>query len=423
MSNPTMSNPICAVAAPVLADPCARLANVLQSDGLVTTGCSSSLHPAGSLRVRRVAAAAEIAALAGDWNRLAGDVPFRRPDWLEPWWRHYRLPDWELFVLVVEDAASRVVGLAPWYLASTPGQGRVLRFLGSGEVCSEYLTVSSQAGMERATATALAEWLSGEASDDWDLLELSPVESGDPGLKELVAQFAERGHTVHQRPGMDCWRIELPSSWDEYLEMLSSSRRKKIRQSLRRDFDTGKAQTHLLTSSADVERCFEMFVDLHQRRRRSLGQPGCFASRKFSEFHREIIRRFLALSKLRLMWTQFEGRPVAAEYDLVGGEVVYYYQTGIDPDLADLNPGSLEMIGSLKGAIEQGYRSFDFLRGDEAYKASWGALPRPMVETRIVARRSMARLRHAAWLAREGVRVWAKRGFESIVRPASRAAK
>jgi hypothetical protein len=31
----------------------------------------------------------EIASLAETWNALAGDIPFRRWEWLGAWWRHY----------------------------------------------------------------------------------------------------------------------------------------------------------------------------------------------------------------------------------------------------------------------------------------------------------------------------------------------
>jgi CelD/BcsL family acetyltransferase involved in cellulose biosynthesis len=67
------------------------------------------------------------------------------------------------------------------------------------------------------------------------------------------------------------------------------------------------------------------------------------------------------------------------------------------------------MIGSLRRAIDEGCRSFDFLRGDEAYKCSWGAKPCPTIETRIIARRGLAGVRHSAWLARQQLRQWAKR--------------
>jgi CelD/BcsL family acetyltransferase involved in cellulose biosynthesis len=210
---------------------------------------------------------------------------------------------------------------------------------------------------------------------------------------------------------MSCWSVELASSWDEFLATLNSSRRAKIRQALRKHFDSRQAISHRLTDPADLDRRFEMIVDLHQRRHRGLGQPGCFASRQFTNFHREMSRRFLAAGKLRLMWTELAGRPIAAEYDFVGGKTVYYYQTGIESDAIKVGPGWIGMIGSMQDAIESGYRNFDFLRGDEAYKFSWGARPRPTVETRIVALRAAARVRHAVWLAGANVRRWVKQGL------------
>jgi CelD/BcsL family acetyltransferase involved in cellulose biosynthesis len=68
----------------------------------------------------------------------------------------------------------------------------------------------------------------------------------------------------------------------------------------------------------------------------------------------------------------------------------------------------MSTVGSLRAAIEQGYAAFDFMRGDEAYKSSWGARARPTLETRIIARRPSAQLRHTAWLTRRQMRRWAK---------------
>ncbi len=112
--------------------------------------------------------------------------------------------------------------------------------------------------------------------------------------------------------------------------------------------------------------------------------------------------------QLRMVWTELAGRPIAAEYDFTGGSAVYYYQTGIEPTAQAVSPGWLGMIGSLKLAIEQGYRRFDFLRGDEPYKASWGAAPEALREIRIVGRRPAAQLRHAMWLAQTNLRGWVK---------------
>jgi CelD/BcsL family acetyltransferase involved in cellulose biosynthesis len=401
-SSPAGDNPPAIVAPP---------SDLAPSDPSRADSPRSSGDPLARLRVREITTEDRLAAIAEQWNSLAADVPFRTFDWLVPWWRHFRRPAASLFVLGVEDQNGQLRGLAPWYIESTTGRGRVIQFLGTGEVCSDYLTVLSQPGYEQLVAVALCEWLCGEGGEAWDLIELIGVEAGDPCVSALVEQFAARDHTIHQQPGMDCWRVALSSTWDAFLDTLHSSRRAKVRQALRKHFDNGQAVVRLLTHPSELERRFEMFVDLHQRRRHGLGQPGCFASRPFSDFHREISRRFFAAGKLRLLWTELAGRPIAAEYGFVGGDTVYYYQTGIEPEAIKVGPGWIGMIGSLKQAIEAGYRNFDFLRGDEAYKTSWGARPRAMLETRIVARRASARLRHAIWLARGNVRNWMKHGF------------
>ena len=74
-------------------------------------------------------------------------------------------------------------------------------------------------------------------------------------------------------------------------------------------------------------------------------------------------------------------------------------------------PGKLINLAILRQAIEHGYRAFDFLRGDEPYKARFGAQPRPSVEFRVVPRRTVAQLRHNLWLAGNNVKEWVKRGI------------
>ena len=59
------------------------------------------------------------------------------------------------------------------------------------------------------------------------------------------------------------------------------------------------------------------------------------------------------------------------------------------------------MVTNLKSAIAQGYREFDFLRGDEDYKLHWGADPRPSLQIRIVPPHAIARTRHRLWLTGE----------------------
>lgn len=365
----------------------------------------------------------DLPAIADEWNALAADRAFRRHEWLATWWRHYRTSDDELWIVALRDAAGSLVGLAPWYLRRRAWSGRVVRFLGSGKVCSEYLTVLCRAGAEAAVARRLAEWLVDEARDRWDLIELSGIDRGDAAMADLLEQMRLRGHLVHERQQHYTWRLELPETWDEFLGRLSSKRRSRVRAAQRRMLDSGQAVVRGARSPAEVTQGLAVLQRLHEQRRQSLGGDGCFSTPRFNEFLHEAAERFLALERLQLDWLEIGGRPAAVEFKLLGRDSLYYYQTGMDPSLADESPGWLLQIASLRRAIDDGRRGFDFLRGDEEYKASWGARPCPLADVRIVSRRPGAEWRHRLWLAGSRTKAWcrarAANGMHSVLRPRS----
>jgi len=388
-------------------------------------GCDSrclgaEVHPT-TMQVFRFTTLDELEPYAGDWDRLAAGVPFRSWDWLSSWWRHYGQDDYaesprtRLAVLGVFDDANTLVGLAPWRVDVSAAWGRVIRPLGSGEVCSDYLGLLCQADKQHQVAAALAAYLTEQPNDPnadntsrdrlcWDLLELGSVDAEDLATAELIRQMAQRRCKVDRRPGPSCWRIELPDSWEDYLAMLSKSHRKQLRRLEQEMLATGRAVLHVVERLGELPPAVEILVRLHQRRRNSLGQPGCFASRRFAAFHRDVMPRLLCSGRLHLSRLEIDGRPAAAEYQLAGGGVVYAYQSGVDPELLDAQPGRLITLATLRRAIRQGFTAFDFLRGDEPYKPHFRARPRTSLEIRVVPHRAAARLRDGLRRTGRGVK-------------------
>jgi CelD/BcsL family acetyltransferase involved in cellulose biosynthesis len=369
------------------------------------------------LHVSRVNSPEALAALAADWNRLAGGHPLRRHEWHATWWQHYADGRREKFILVVRDDRGAVVGIAPWCIEPSTTRGRVVAWLGSGEVCSDYQTILVAPSHVEAATDALAEWLlraasGSEAADRWDLLHLDAVEAVDEAVARLVSHLWSAGSTVHREAGVRCWRIALPPTWDEYLATLSKSHRKQLRRGDTRQLRTGRAVVHLTRDAASLAQGLEVLVDLHQRRRNSIGQLGCFASPAFASFLRDVAARMLPAGMLRLSWLEIAGVPAAAEFQLHGAGVTYAYQAGVNPDLLDNEPGHLMHLATIRAAIEAGSTGFDFLRGDESYKAHWRAEPREMVAYRIVPQRTLAQIRHGVWLAGDSVKSWVKTGLE-----------
>ena len=121
-----------------------------------------------------------------------------------------------------------------------------------------------------------------------------------------------------------------------------------------------------------------------------------------------------AEDRLRLYWIEWEGKPIAVEFQLLGDRVVYAYQAGMDPDRLDQQPGRLSCIAGLKQAIAEGRTAFDFLRGDESFKAHWGATPRPSLYARIAPRKPLALARHVTWLAGKRAKNAIKGGLAAV---------
>ena len=347
--------------------------------------------------------------LRPDWDRLAPKNPMLTVEWLSTWWRYYGRCETgaKLCVIGVFDEQDELVGLAPWYQTNCRFRGTTIRFLGSGDVCSDYLTILTRPGREAQVSQTLADWL-GFGPLDWNLLDLSDVDATDSGMRHFVGAMAERNAVTHVRTTHNCWRLDLPATWEDYLAQLSKSHRKRCRRFQKTILDSNQAQLRIVTDDESFDRAFAVLVDLHNRRWRHAGLPGKFEKPQFRRFHQEAARLLLKVGKLRMGWLELNGVPVAAEYHMSADSIVYAYQSGMNPDhLAD-QPGTLSVLATLRQSHQDGCRSMDFMRGDEPYKAHWRAQPRPCVHIRVAPPTHSARLRHGVWYACHQAKSWVK---------------
>lgn len=300
-----------------------------------------------------------------------------------------------LLALDDSDPTTPLVAVLPCYLEHTLVRGGVLQLLGDGETCSDHLGLLAATATRREAAAAIADYLL--ERDDWDLVDFAAVDVDDAATGDLMTALGERECTLESLDADRCWSIDLPGNWDEFLAIQSKSHRKQIRQLERRVLGSDRARWTLVESADQFDATWEVLIDLHQRRRQSLGQPGCFASPRWAAFHREVARTLLDEGRLRLSHLDLDGRPLAAEYHLAGGHATYAYQGGVDPDRLDDEPGQLSTICSIRQAIAENHHRFDFLRGDEPYKAHWRAEPHSALRLQASPPRGLAQFRHRTW--------------------------
>ncbi|MGC4006153.1 MAG: GNAT family N-acetyltransferase [Pirellulales bacterium] len=170
----------------------------------------------------------------------------------------------------------------------------------------------------------------------------------------------------------------------------------------------GRTSLGTLTEFARFEEDYGTLRKLHASRRNSLGDSGCFACPAFTRFHRDAMTALFDEGRLHLQTMHLDGMPAASIYALRSGDGFLQYQSGMDATRDADRPGWTGVAMALKHAIESGAKFWDFLRGDEPYKASWGARPTPLEHARIAAPGARGALRLTSWTLRDRLRDWWK---------------
>lgn len=344
-----------------------------------------------SLRVEIETDVDPTSSLFMEWECLAGQRLFLAPRWLLTWWKHYRQPGSQLTIVTIRDNNGWLIGLTPWFRRRSWWGGDEIQMLGSGEVCSDYLSVLVKPGEQDHVVCAIAEFLPRQFAAV-DRFFFEGLDASDTVMHDLAGVMRQQDYEVKQLPQLDSYRLALPATWDEWVSQLSRSRRHRVRQLWRNQFDTGKATIHI-ADEATLDQGFSILVDLHQKRRNQMGQPGCFASKRFHSFLQEAAREHLASGQLRLQWIELEGRPIAVEMDLEEGDTLMHYCSGIAIDCDYARPGWLGLTAAIRHAIESGKTTFDFLRGDEGYKSHWRGQPVPMMNLEFIPPKFSAKVR------------------------------
>jgi CelD/BcsL family acetyltransferase involved in cellulose biosynthesis len=206
----------------------------------------------------------------------------------------------------------------------------------------------------------------------------------------------------------------LPGSWESYLGEFSKSRARHARRLRRKLDEDDRFVVHWAEDASDLDGALEILILLHQRRRKSLGDPGCFADERFKNFLQDAVRRLCQARQLQICWLTLDDQPVAADFNLITPEGTLSYQSGVDPDSLDHSPGHMLFMAQILKSIESGQHMYDLLRGDESYKADWGAEPESLLRLRVVPRRAVPQFRHGVWLAGVTMRGWIKSGLTRI---------
>jgi CelD/BcsL family acetyltransferase involved in cellulose biosynthesis len=340
----------------------------------------------------------ELATSRIQWDALAGNHPFFCWEWTYAWWQVYG-PTRQAAVLVALDERNRWVGLFPLCLERRRYWGRVLTNMSSGRACADHVRPIIVPGLERDVTGLMADWIRQQAEDRTvDLVEWDGVDSGSPVVVQLASVLESHGWSLRTQELESAWITELPASWQPFEKSIKKCFRRKIQKAHRNMLLPG-VEIQFLEDPGQIQQRWSDVERLHQARRESRSQAGCFAEEGMSAFLQNAMMRLAENRKAFVLLASQDGQPFGMCVVLRQPDCWFMYQTGFDPELARLEPGHLLMTCAVRRAVEQGCPNFDFLRGDEPYKARWNTVRSPLARVRLIPNRwgPQARMRMFEW--------------------------
>lgn len=242
-----------------------------------------------------------------------------------------------------------------------------LRFAG-GELTDEQ-DVVAPAGREPEVATAVAEWIAGQAPRR---VRLDYVPEDAPTLGAVAAVLGERGYRVERSRLITSPRLALPGDFETYVQSLGKKERHELRRKIRR-LEKATEATFRWVTDAERGATLDRFFALH---RLSRGEKAAFMTPAVERFFRDIADALAPLGRLRLGVLRAHDEDAAVLFAFAYRGTLALYNAAYDPALASLSIGIVSHAWAIRAAIDERFDTYDMLRGDEPYKYDLGGTDR-----------------------------------------------
>jgi len=340
----------------------------MQKKELLSSGIDQKLI------IKKVDSLQEFKELKDSWDGLLEETSnpniFLTWEWLYTWWELYST-GYQLFILLALDRDGNFLGIAPLCLSRFgPLKLKILRFLGTEEVCSDHLDFILKKGREKEALGLFFKFLE-ENSKEWDLLEFTDMREDSFSLPFIQTLAEKNRFSFSSDPWTVCPYALLPETWEVFLGGLSANARKDIRRQLRLLEESGKVRYSSVKDMDEVIPMMDNLFRLHSKRWSALGEKGVFQRERFNRFHQRIAELFFDKGWLSIPYLANGENIFAVYYNFQYLNKIYAYQSGIDPEWETFSPGTTALALTIQAAISQGFKEFDFLRGEAQYKYKW----------------------------------------------------
>ena len=292
-------------------------------------------------------------------HRLKWGSVFVLPSWLEIWWREFQ-PGTELYLAAIRQK-SDIIGIAPLQV-----KGKEASFVGSADVC-DYLDFVIVPGREDDFFNTLLDDLRQQGVNRLDLRPLRPDSNV---VTHLIAVAKNRGFEVLCQEEDVTLELDLPPTWEDYLDALDKKQRHEVRRKLRRLWEAGNVDYRCLeVSPSEVRALTDTFLKLFSLSRE---EKADFMTARMESFFRSLAEAMAEIKLLRFGILQVDALVAAMIMGFDYNNSMYLYNSAYDPRYNSLSVGLLSKVLCIKESIKRGMKKWDFLKGAERYKYQLG---------------------------------------------------
>lgn len=323
--------------------------------------------------------------LENNWNAVYDADPdaqlFLSWKWLSGWLQQVPGPWLILAARETEEEDGPYVAFWPLRVALKSTDAHFRNELNmAGNFAADYTGILCAPGFEHQAIPAFARQLK---RMNWARLNLENIRLSQTRYRLLSAHFPKAKFRIdeisriNKADGIDnsiCPFAPLPTSWDDYLAGLSANTRQKIRRLLKLVETPGD---YRITTATDqtIDRDLDTLLRFWDTKWRP--RKGDLVDKLIRSNLGMLTTSFRAgLLFLPTLWQ--DERPLAALAILMDRRKgsFLFYMTGRDESFDGPPPGMILHAYSIRRAIADGFSEYDFLRGNESYKYSFGVKER-----------------------------------------------
>lgn len=327
------------------------------------------------------------ARIKGNWEAVYDADPeaqfFLSWDWLSQWIRRLSVP-WFILAAKHQRDASQYVAFFPLKLRTKEnagGTGFYDEISMAGTYASDYTGFICTPDHQDSAIPAFAQHLK---KMNWARLNLEYFSASNERLELFLRAFSGKFFVtrevarINKTDNIDncvCPAVSLPNDWESYLnDRLSANSRQKARRFLRQlDNSTELRITHATTDTIDrdLNMLLEYWAAQWGARKGARLQP-------IVKSNYNTLRRCMesGLLFMPVLWKNDTPLGALASFFDPRKKTLLFYIGGRNESFNNPPPGFLLHAYSIRYAIANGLRTYDFLRGNEAYKYSFGAVDR-----------------------------------------------